>query len=88
MQRDRKNLLILGQQIRRLRKERKISQEELADRAGVHRNFIGYIERGERAASVLVLFDIAQALDVAPVMLFEVFEEPPAKLPVSSTSNV
>lgn len=81
MQRDRKNLLILGQQIRRLRKERKLSQEELADRAGVHRNFIGYIERGERATTVLVIFDLAKALEVHPAALFEgaAFEFAPAE---------
>ena len=55
---------IFGQNVRRLRKARGFSQEELAERAGLHRTYIGSIERGERNVSLKNIAAIAQALDV------------------------
>lgn len=69
--RDRKNLIALGQEISRHRKARGLSQQALAEQIGVSTNYIGMVERGERAANLLVLFDIADALDVTPAALFE-----------------
>ncbi|MBZ9650330.1 helix-turn-helix domain-containing protein [Sphingobium sp. 3R8] len=71
MTRDRKNLIVLGQEIRRLRKERLLSQNELADRASLSRNFISLVERGERSISVMTILDIAEALGVEPAALFK-----------------
>ncbi|MGH6873142.1 MAG: helix-turn-helix domain-containing protein [Rhizomicrobium sp.] len=60
-----KDLLALGREIRRHRKaKKKISHEELADRAGLHRNCIGFLERGERNPKVKTLFDVARALGI------------------------
>lgn len=70
MKRDKKNLAILGQQIRRLRKERRLSQDALAERAKVSRNFVSLVERGQRSLSVMVILDIAEALNVPPGDLF------------------
>ena len=53
-----------GQAVRAQRDELGISQEELAHRAGLHRTYIGGIERGERNASLVNIFRIAEALDV------------------------
>lgn len=76
VKRDRKTLIVLGQEIRRLRKERRLSQNELADRANLSRNFISMLERGERAISVMTILDIADALGVEPAALFAGYSPP------------
>jgi transcriptional regulator with XRE-family HTH domain len=48
--------------VKRARKERGLSQEELADRAGVHRTYVSQIERGVKNATFVSLDKIAQAL--------------------------
>lgn len=67
---------ILGDNLRRIRHEAGISQEELADRANLHRTYISSIERGERNVSVENIFAIAQALDVPPADLLEIIPAP------------
>jgi len=62
-------LKTIGNSIRRHRKEAGLSQEELADSAGLHRTYVGGVERGERNISVLNLAKIASALKVKPHLL-------------------
>ncbi len=59
----------LAWNLRRLRLERRMSQEELAGLAGINRNYIGMLEREEYAASVDMLDKLATGLDVDPVEL-------------------
>lgn len=54
----------LGQNIQKYRKEKFISQEKLAELAGLHRTYIGMVERGERNISMLNLKKIALAMKV------------------------
>jgi len=54
----------LGIQIAKLRKDRKVSQEKLADMVGVRRTYIGFIEQGVRNPSIGNIFRIAKALKV------------------------
>ena len=54
----------LGERIRRLRNEKGISQEELANEADIPLSQIGRIERGETNPTISSLFVISQALDV------------------------
>lgn len=65
----------LGENIRKYRKKRKISQEELAFRISSARNYIGCIERAERAPSLATVFDIARALNLQLEDLFKDLDE-------------
>ena len=62
---------IVARNLKRLRKERGLSQEELADLAGLNRNYIGMIERQENAATVDTLEVLGEALQVDAVKLVE-----------------
>jgi transcriptional regulator with XRE-family HTH domain len=65
------DLVALGQTIRRLRKAAKLTQEELAARAGLSANYVGEIERGERNPSALALFAVGRGLGEKASRLFE-----------------
>ncbi len=54
----------LGQSIREARAARNLSQEALADAAGINRTHMGEVERGKRNASFLAIVRIAAALGV------------------------
>lgn len=66
-----RDLEIVGKTIRQLREAIGVSQEELAYRAGLHRTYIGGVERGERNLGVENLIRIARALEVSPTALLE-----------------
>lgn len=59
----------LGIVIREHRQRRDLSQEALADAAGIDRSHMGKIERGERNVTLLNLAKIARALDAKPSVL-------------------
>lgn len=54
----------LGRAIRDYRSRRRISQEDLAHRAGMHRTYLGGIERGERNPSYTNIRKVAEALGI------------------------
>jgi transcriptional regulator with XRE-family HTH domain len=58
--------------LRRARHARKLTQEELADRAGLSARYLGSIERAAVSASVTVLGKLAQALRIDPCELIRV----------------
>jgi transcriptional regulator with XRE-family HTH domain len=60
--------------LRQLRDERGYSQEELAERAGLHRNYVGGVERGERNVALENIVKLAKALTVKPSELFTDFQ--------------
>lgn len=58
-----------GKAVRRLREERGYSQEGFAFEVGIHRTYIGGIERGERNPTLTMIVRIAAALGVTPAEL-------------------
>lgn len=54
-----------GTRIAELRKQRNISQEELAERCGVHRTYIGSIERGEKSPTLNTMVKFAKGLGLS-----------------------
>ncbi|MBP1886564.1 transcriptional regulator with XRE-family HTH domain [Ensifer mexicanus] len=52
--------------LRRIRHEKQLTQEELADRSGLSARYVGAIERADVSASVTVLGQISEALGVEP----------------------
>jgi transcriptional regulator with XRE-family HTH domain len=63
----------VGRRVRTLRLELEISQEELAARAGLHRNYVGSVERGERDIGIMALGRLAAALGVSLAEFFAPF---------------
>lgn len=64
-------LQIFGRNVQKYRKDRKISQDKLAELAGVHRTYIGMIERAEKNITLRNMERIARALKVEMKDLLE-----------------
>ena len=61
----------LGSNLKRLRLERGWSQEEFADRAGIHRTYVSDIERGARNPTITIVEKLAKPLRVSASILLE-----------------
>jgi transcriptional regulator with XRE-family HTH domain len=68
-------LRALGEEIRELRTQKKLSQEALAGMAGIHTNVVGRLERGSYNPSVMTLAALAVKLGVTLEELFRGAEE-------------
>ena len=62
---------IVARNLRRLRRAKRLSQEELADRAGINRNYVGMLEREKNSATVDMLEKLAGVLNVDPIEFFK-----------------
>lgn len=60
-----------GDKLRELRKQKELSQEELAFKSGLHRTYISDIERGSRNVSLRNIEKIAKAIGVSPKSLLD-----------------
>jgi transcriptional regulator with XRE-family HTH domain len=61
----------VGRAIREFRTEKRLSQERLADKAGLHRTYLGGVERGERNVSLYNIDRISDALGLDPADLLD-----------------
>jgi len=67
-------LLAFGRALRNLRKEKKLTQDELSLYSRVDRSYISELENGEKAPSLLTITALARALHVKPSALIEDYE--------------
>ncbi len=63
--------VLFGEHLRKLRIERKMSQEEFAWLIGVHRTYLGQVERAEKNITLKNIEKIAKALNIDPKDLFD-----------------
>jgi transcriptional regulator with XRE-family HTH domain len=63
-------LVLFGKRLKELRISKKLTQIELAEICGLHPNYIGMVERGERNPSLINIDKLAKALDVSLSELF------------------
>lgn len=63
-------LVALGRALRRARRDRDLTQEVLGERAGMHANHVGTIERGAKDPRATTLLRLIEALDMSPAELF------------------
>ncbi|MBF4457743.1 MULTISPECIES: helix-turn-helix domain-containing protein [unclassified Pseudoclavibacter] len=74
----------VGKNIRRIRLSRGISQEALGDVVGLHRTYIGSVERGERNITLQTLEGMAELLGVPPMeLLADAADAGPTATPVA-----
>jgi len=65
---------MIGDEIKKARARAKLSQEELAFRAGVHRTYISILERNKKSPTLDVLLRICSALGVSPSSMVKKIE--------------
>lgn len=67
--------IVFGKQLRKIRKERKLSQEELAFHSKLDRTYISLLERGKRRPTLNTIFALAASLDVEPSDMVRLVEQ-------------
>jgi transcriptional regulator with XRE-family HTH domain len=75
-----------GVTIRRLRLLAGLSQEAFAERCGLHRTYVGSIERGEKTVTIETANKLAEALGLSLVRLFQEAEKEPTSVHSSKRS--
>ena len=60
---------LVGRNVRRLRMERQLTQEQFAVRSGFSQQYISDLERGRRNPTIVSLYELAQALGATPIDL-------------------
>lgn len=64
-----------GTAIKRLRCDRALSQERLAERSRLNADFVGFIERGDNIPTLTTILQLARALGVQPSSIIREFDE-------------
>lgn len=81
-------LKIIGENVLRIRREKKLSQEKLAYLADIDRTYIGYIENAKYNVTVTKLQQIADALEVSVTELTSEFIQKPQQIEIESPQNL
>ena len=63
--------VLVGLKIKHIRQSLNLSQEEFAQRIGIHRTYLGQIERAEKSMSIKNIEKICKALNIEPKELFD-----------------
>ena len=66
--------VVIGEEIRRIRKFRGMTQEELANKLGSHREIVARVEGGKHCMTTENLIDYARALKVPPAYILQVLD--------------
>ena len=66
--------IAFGERLRELRQARGVSQEKLAEMAGLHRNYVGILERAVQSATLDAICKLATALQVRPSVLLDTID--------------
>lgn len=66
---------MVGEEIRRARQKAGLSQEAVADRAGLHRTYISLVERNKKSPTLDTLFRICQAIGVSATAIVKKVED-------------
>lgn len=83
------NLLkIIGENVARIRKEKKLSQEKLAYLSDIDRTYIGYIENAKYNVTITKLQRIAEALEVSVIELINEYVSKPEQIEIASPQNL
>jgi transcriptional regulator with XRE-family HTH domain len=69
----------VGRRVRELRQRAGLSQEALAEKADLHRNYVGSVERGERDIGISAVAGLAHALGVSLAEFFDPFRHGPKR---------
>lgn len=78
---------IVGMNIREVRKQKKLTQEELAEKCELQTSYLAGVERGERNITLQTLDKIARGLEVNAQQLFEL-ENPMKQLPIEMEKKI
>ena len=62
---------LVGRNAARIRKEKGLTQEQLAERSGLSQQYLSGLEQGRRNPTIVTLYEIASALGVTPVDLID-----------------
>jgi transcriptional regulator with XRE-family HTH domain len=81
-------LKIIGNNVTRLRKEKKLSQEQLANLAEIDRTYVGYIENAKYNVTIIKLQQIAEVLEVSLNELVNEYISKPEQIEIASPQNL
>lgn len=81
-------LKIIGENVSRVRKEKKLSQENLAHLADIDRTYIGYIENAKYNVTITKLQQIAEALGISITELTSEYISKPEQIEIASPQNL